>query len=930
MSLAPGVRLGAYEVSALIGAGGMGEVYRARDTNLGREVALKILPDTFTHDPERLARFRREAQVLASLNHPHIGAIYGLDEANGQQFLVLELVDGETLDKRIARGAITVGEALPIAGEIAEALEAAHEKGVVHRDLKPSNIALTNDRHVKVLDFGLAKLGATEGAAVSSPSMSPTITSPAFVTGVGVLLGTAAYMSPEQAKGRESDKRSDIWAFGCVFYEMLTGRALFEGGTVGEILAEVFKSEPDWRRLPAATPESVRRLLRRCLQKEPNLRLRDIGDARLEIKEALTDSDDAAGAVPAVPVSLARRFAPAVGAILVAALAAGVGTWTFKSSAPAVPPSVTRSIIAVRPFDRRTSPGPTESRPPEVRPGRTVIALSPDGRTLVFRAIQDTGGQLFVRPLDRLEATAIPGTEGATSPFFSPEGAWIGFWANGELRKVPVGGGPASAIGRVPGANFPIFGASWGDGDVIVFATADGLWRMPGSGGQPEAVSKPSDDEYAHYLPRILPGGKAILYTRAKTAFRWDDAQIVVRSLPTGEQKVLIDDAADARYVSTGHIVFVRRGALMAAPFDLARLEVIGGPVALVDGVLQAANMGNTDTDSGAGQFAVSDRGTLIYVTGGIAPDDARELVWVDRNGVVENLTALRREFLAPRLAPDGQRVAVITQPSAATGNPRIWIYDVPRRTLTPLTTVDEAAHWSVWSPDGTRVAFSSELAGKLDLFWKSADGTGTSERLTTSPYRKQPSSWSRDGKTLAFVQGGPPATGNDIWILDVMSADHRPRPLLQTPASESFPTFSPDGGWLAYASNDSGRQEVYVQPYPGPGPRVLVSTDGGTSPTWRSDGKELFYYAVLPGNLRRMMAVPVKATAAGFSGGTPRKLFEGQYIMADPVNGYDVTSDGQRFLMVQRLDPPSESPSELVLVENWFEELKVRVPATR
>jgi serine/threonine-protein kinase len=534
-----------------------------------------------------------------------------------------------------------------------------------------------------------------------------------------------------------------------------------------------------------------------------------------------------------------------------------------------------------------------------------------------------------VRPLDRLEATPISGTEGATSPFFSPDGAWIGFWANGELRKVPLTGGPASTISRVPGTTLPIFGASWGDRDVIVFATNEGIWRVPGSGGRPEAVSKPSGAEYGHYLPRILPGGEAILYTLAKTAFRWDTAQIVVRSLVTGEQKVLIDDGADARYVPTGHLVFVRRGVLMAAAFDLARLELTSGPVALIDGVMQAVNMLNTDNDSGATQFAIADGATLIYVTGGIAPEQARELVWVDRTGIAETLTALRRKFIAPRLSPDGKRVVVTTQPSGATVNHRVWIYDVPRRTLEPLTTVDEAALWNVWSPDGTRVAFSSEVAGKLNLFWKSADGTGTSERLTTSEYRQPVNSWSSDGKVLAFVQDHP-ATGNDIWVLDVSGAARRPRPLVQTPASENFPVFSADGRWLAYTSNDSGRQEVYVQPYPGPGPRALVSTDGGSSPAWRSDGTELFYYVALPGNLVRMMTVPVKATAAGFSGGTPRKLFEGRYVMTEPVRGYDVTPDGQRFLMVQPLDSPPEPATELVLVENWLEELKAHLPATR
>jgi serine/threonine protein kinase/Tol biopolymer transport system component len=941
-----GRRLGVFHVKSRLGAGGMGEVYRAYDTRLKREVALKVLPDAFSQDRDRLARFQREAELLATLNHPNIAAVYGLEQADpspgsGQAAmtaLILELVEGETLADRLARGSrlktqgLPLDEALPIARQIADALEAAHEKGVIHRDLKPANIKVTPDGRVKVLDFGLAKLTQASGSALRAPgelSDSPTITPPALMTEAGMILGTAAYMSPEQARGKPVDKRSDIWAFGCVLYEMLTGRRPFAGESVTDTLTLIITKEPDWSPLPGQTPSAIRRLLRRALAKDRNERLADIADARIELKDALTAGrDDAAGAVQALPISLKRRFAPVLGAVVVTAVAVGVGTWILKPAAPAVQPSVTRSVIAVEPFNQRTPANPGQNRPPgPIRPFRTAVALSPDGRTLVFRGTRDAGGQLFIRPLDRLEATPIPGTDGANSPFFSPDGTWIGFWANGELRKVPVGGGPASTIGRVPGPSLAVYGASWGDGDVIVFATRAGLWRLPARGGRPEAVSVPSEVEYAEYLPRLLPGGEAILYTLAKTAFRWDNAQIVVRSLVTGTQKVLIDDGADARYVPTGHLVFVRRGVLMAAPFDLPRLELTGGPVALVDGVMQSTNQPNTDTDSGAAQFAVADRGTLVYVTGGIAHDQERELVWVDRNGLFDLLTPLRREFLAPRLAPDRKRIAVTTQPSGATAGHRVWIYDLPRRMLTPLTTLDEAALWNVWSPDGARVAFSSEVAGKLNVFWKSADGTGTSERLTTSEYLS-PNSWSPDGKTLAFVQNHP-ATARDIWVVDVGSSDRSPRPLMQTPASESFPAFSTDGRWLAYTSDDSGRQEVYVQRYPGPGPRVVVSTDGGTSPAWRSDGSELFYFKTLPENYMRMMVAPVKATAAGFSSGTPRKLFEGRYVMADPVRGYDVTPDGQRFLMVRPLDPPPEPATELVLVENWFEELKARVPVT-
>ncbi|OFV90291.1 MAG: hypothetical protein A3G76_04755 [Acidobacteria bacterium RIFCSPLOWO2_12_FULL_65_11] len=931
MPLDRGTQVGLYVIDSLIGAGGMGEVYRARDPKLNRDVALKVLPAHFALDADRLARFKREAQVLASLNHPNIAAIYGFEEAAGVQALVLELVEGPTLADRIGRKPIPLDEALPIARQIAEAVEAAHEIGIVHRDLKPANVKVRPDGAVKVLDFGLAK--AVEGdAAAPVTSNSPTLSMGATVH--GVILGTAAYMAPEQARGKKVDKRADVWAFGCVLYEMLTGKRAFGGDELSDTLAAVLRAEPDWTALPSSTPRAIRRLLHRCLEKEAHERLQAIGDARLEIKESLTAAgDDAAAAVPAPSVSLMRRFAPVVGALVVTAVAVGIGTWTLKPSVPATQPVVTRSLIAVQPFDQRTPAGPSENRLPLARPDRTAIALSPDGLTLVFRGTRGRGMvQLFMRALDRLDATPIPGTEGADSPFFSGDGTWIGFWANGELRKVPLAGGPVSAIGKVPGGGAAprAFGASWGDGDVIVFATSDGLWRVKAAGGQPESVSKPSEIEHAHYLPSMLPGGEAILFTLPKTGFRWDDAQIVVRSLVTGVQKVLLEDGADARYVPTGHIVFARRGTLMAVPFDLARLELTGGAVALIDGVMQAVAMGNFNADSGAGQFAMADRGTLIYATGGIAPDQERALVWVDRNGTVEALAAPPREYLAPRLAPDGQRVAVFTQAPGARGNQRVWIYNVPRRTVTPLTTGEEQGFWNIWSPDGARIAFTSAVGGRLNLFWKSADGTGESERLTTSEYQQRPSSWSSDGNALAFVQTHP-ATGNDIWVLDVGSADHRPRPVVQTPADERFPAFSTDGRWLAYTSNEAGREEVFVRPYPGPGSRVQVSTGGGRDPAWKFDGSELFYGSSIARDLVSLMAVPVKSTPAGFSAGIPRKLFEGRYqLTAAPIRSFDVTANGQRFLMVQPLDPRPEPPTELVLVTNWFEELKARVRATR
>jgi serine/threonine-protein kinase len=585
MSLSAGARIGPYEIVSLIGAGGMGEVYRARDERLNRVVAIKVLPDAFACDGDRLARFKREAQLLASLNHPNIAAIYGFEETSvvGAGFsrpihaLVLEFVDGPTLAGRLATGPLPVEEALPVARQIAEALEAAHEIGIVHRDLKPANIKVSEEGAVKVLDFGLAK--ALEGD-VTSPEMSQSPTLTVAATGMGVILGTAAYMAPEQARGKAVDRRADIWAFGCVLYEMLTARRAFEAAEVSDTLAAVLRGEPDWSALPPATPGSIRRLLRRCLQKDRRSRLQAIGDARIEIIDALAGHEDGMPDIAAAPRSSMRRVAPVAAAAIVSGVLGATLVWRLQPSASDTQPLVTRTLLAVRPFDRRPPPPAGETTPPAARPDRTALALSPDGRILVFRALNVAGvAQLFARGLDRLEPTALAGTEQSDTPFFSPDGQWLGFWAAGELRKVPVAGGVATTVTRVPGAGSAprIFGASWGTGDVIVFATDTGLWSVAASGGEPVSLSAPRENEYRHTLPHMLPGRRQVLFTVTRTPFEWADAQIVVRSLDTGEQKVLVEDGADARYVPSGHIVFIRQGVLMAAAFDLATLEIAGG-----------------------------------------------------------------------------------------------------------------------------------------------------------------------------------------------------------------------------------------------------------------------------------------------------------------------------------------------------------------
>jgi serine/threonine-protein kinase len=922
MPLVPGSRFGSFEVAALLGAGGMGEVYHARDPRLNRGVALKILLELSARDPDRLARFKREAQLLASLSHPNIAAIYGVEEADGVHALVLELVDGPTLAEQITHGPIAMEDALPLARQIADALEAAHEIGIVHRDLKPANIKVSDKGIVKVLDFGLAK--ATDPALSSAElSQSPTLTTGA--TRAGVILGTAAYMSPEQARGKAVDRRADVWAFGCVLYEMLTGRRAFEGEVISETLAAVLRGEPDWTALPESTPRAIERLLRRCLQKDPRERLQSIGDARIEITEATKAGGDATGsaAAPARPPQPATaRVDLIAAAALAGAILAGAAVWMLKPSAAAAPALVTRSLLAVQPFDQRAPAKPGESRVPITRRDRTSIALTPDGRTLVFRALGDITEQLYVRPLDKLAATPLAGTERSEHPFISADGQWLGYKFGDELRKIPTAGGIATTITRIPGARTApaIYGASWGPGDVIVFATEQGLWRVSAAGGETRRVTTPSETEYRHTLPHILPGGRSVLFTITTASYRWDDARIAVRVLDSDEQKVLIENGADARYAN-GHIVFMRAATLMAVPFDVERLEVTGSPVALVEGVMQAMNTGNSGTDSGAGQVALSPTGRLVYATGGPAPIQPRALVWIDRSGTIEPLSVPERPYSAPRIAPDGRRIAVAIGPDTER---RIWVHDVQRGGLSAVTAPREVAFWNIWSPDGQRIAYSGSGA---DIALRSSDGTGAPEVVHATRNFATPASWSSDGRLLAYVER-PAFTEDeigpqeDIWIQDFSDPKQPRRPFIQTPATEFFPEFSPDGKWLAYTSTESGRAEVYVQPYPGPGTRIQISTQGGSAPAWTSNGMEIVYPQPTGQRTNAMMTVTVRATAAGLSVDAPRKLFEGTFTFTGPIRGYDVTPDGRRFLMVQPRDPPPQPPIELVLVENWVAEL--------
>ena len=888
MILAAGTRLGQYEVLAPLGSGGMGEVYRARDTKLGRDVALKVLPDAFTLDRERIARFKREAQVLASINHPNIAAIYGVEDSTNVYALVLELVEGETLADRIAHGPVPLAEAMPIANQIAEALEAAHERGIIHRDLKPANIALRPDGTVKVLDFGLAKaLDVAPGS--SDPSLSPTFTTPAM-TQVGVILGTAAYMSPEQARGRSVDHRADIWAFGVVLFEMLTGQRLHPGETVSDTLASVLKTEPLWNALPHATPSSLRRVLRSCLEKDPKRRLQAIGDRRLLVDDPVQPATvSGSPSVTFVAVGMAAVLAVALVTLSVVHFREPLAVHT---SAP-----MARVAIALPPeskLDHKVNP---------------ALALSPDGTRLTYVAVQGTNApQLFLRVMDGTAATPIAGTEGAHSPFFSPDGQWIGFFAQGKLKKVPAAGGAPQVLCDAPVG----LGGDWAAGDTIFFVPYNlgGVWRIAASGGTPEEITRLNRDtgEVSHRWPQALPGGKGLLLT-VWVGPGWDEKSLQLHVLATGERRVLAQGASSGRYVASGHLVYNRDGAqnLMALPFDLARLQVTGGPaVTLAEQVWESGAEG--------AQYAVSDAGTVAYV-----PSHARRyerrLVWVDRQGKVEPLPASARPYLDPRLSPDGQQLALSSEESTE----RVWMYNFARSTLTALTSAGVSSQSPVWMPDGVRIVYRGTRKGYRNLYSKTADGSDDEQRLSTNESMHTPVSVSPDGTRLAFTEIDR-ATGNDIWMLS-LGGNQQAEPFLATPASENNAHFSPDGHWIAYASDESGRFEVYVQPFPGPGRKWTISTNGGNEPVWSRDGREMFYRS---GDA--MMAVPITSQPT-FAAGLPHQLFSGQFEQTGTgTSGYDVSPDGRRFLMIQATEP-EEPATQVSVVINWFEELRRLVP---
>ena len=907
-----GKTLSHYRITEKLGQGGMGEVYRAEDTVLARHVAIKVLPDIFAGDPERLARFEREAKVLASLNHPNVASIYGLEQADGKRFLVLELVEGQTLAERLHKGPLPFEEALEVCRQIAEGLEAAHEKGIIHRDLKPANVKVTPEGKVKILDFGLAR-ALHDQAATADMSHSPTITDE--MTRPGVILGTAAYMSPEQAKGKTVDKRADIWAFGCVLYECLTAKRAFQGDTITETVAAILKNEPDWTLLPVDTPLFVRVVLRQCLQKDPSLRLHDIADARVEMREGLSESAEV------IPV--ARRFplgwvlSTGAATLVIGILIGPAVIKYFRLATSQISQPVVRSPVRLESGHRLDG-----WRVPPLFVGfdhltRTAMAISSDGRFIVYSAVKENPGpqdkeRLYLCRTDQLGSKPIAGTEGGISPFLSTDDRWVGFWAEGKLMKVAIDGGVPVVLCNVD----RLFGASWGFDNSIIFApdATSGLFRVSAESGEPEALTTPdkAKEEVSHRLPHCLPDGKCTLFTIMREPFDLQP-RIAVLDLKTRKWRVLMGDAADARYVPTGHLVFLRQGTLMAVPFDLEKNEVTGQPAPAIANVMQALNIGGAPWNTAAGQFSISNSGWLAYAEGGALPDRQNSLIWVDHQGRAEPVASFKAPLSAPRLSPDGQRIAY----TAEGREYQVWVYDLNRGTASRLTDEGKAGYVT-WIPDGKRVIFDWMKSGQPNLFWMPADGSSAWERLTTSEYEQRPGSLTPDGTTLALVEVA------DILLLDLRS--RRVTPFLNSQAEELYPVFSPDGHWMAYTSDESGRHEVYVRPFPGPGGKWLISHEGGLEPLWARNGKELFYRSLDP-PWSQVWAVDVR-TDGNFSASKPRLLFNVPGLGGrSPIRTWDLSLDGQRFLMVKMEEAKPTPVTEMILVQNWFEELKRLCP---
>ena len=874
MALSVGTRLGPYEITAALGAGGMGEVYRARDAKLNRDVAVKILPESFAADPERIARFRREAQLLASLNHPHIGTIYGFEESHGIGALVLELVEGPTLADRIARGPISLEESIPIARQVADACEAAHAQGIIHRDLKPSNIKLRPDGVVKVLDFGLAR--ATEATTASADaSQSPTITSPSM-TRAGVILGTAAYMSPEQAKGRVADKRSDIWSFGCVLFEMLTGNRAFGGEDVAETLAFVLTKEPDWNVLPPDTPPSIRRLLRRSLERDRKRRLADMADVRLELDESVAD-----GAGSEAPSASPRRWIP----WSIAGVSAGIALWLAVSTVsdrPADNARVVRSFILL----------PSGLGVRGAISG-AALALSADGRRLAFVGTDATGRrQLWMRALDGSSCQPLADTDGAISPFWSPDGRWLAFVADGKLKKLDPSGGQAVTL-----CESAVSGGAWNRDDIILFTQTNGsLAQVRASGGAALTVTAVAAEEYRHVQPFFLPNGQNFGYVALGLG---SEVAVYVASLTSGERAQLPLDAIFVQYAQ-GFLLFSQGNTLMAQRFDEQRSALVGTAVPVAERL-------RVDYGTRGKYFSVSATGMLVFQED---PSPGFELVWYDRRGRPTGTLGTAADYSDVSLSPDARRL-LVSIGEAGTTNRDLWMFDVVRGIRTRFTVSSEPETHNIWSPDGKRVVYDSLRKGHRDMFQKASDGSGYEEVLLETEFDENPVDWSPDGRFISYLRRS--AGKVNIWMLP-LEGDRKPFPFRESSFNEIGGRFSPDGRWVAYFSTESGRAEIYVSPLSRPGEKLQVSTAGGVDALWGPDGKEIFYLSD-----GKLMAAAVSTDGDQFRVGEVKPMFELQKI--GPRWSYDVSPDGQRFIAVTRKWESVSAP--LTLVDNWPELLE-------
>ncbi len=898
MPLNSGEKLGPYEILSPLGAGGMGEVYRARDSKLGRDVALKVLPEEFAQHRARLARFQREARLLASLNHPNIAAIYGLEESAGVLALVMELVEGRTLGDLIAGKPMPIGEALPIARQIAEALEFAHEKGIIHRDLKPANIQLTQEHQVKILDFGLAK--ALEGGG-SQANISDSPTLPAEATQSGVIVGTPTYMSPEQAQGKAVDRRADIWAFGCVLYEMLTGKRAVEGETVSDTLASVLKAEPDWSALPQQLPAPLGHLLRRCLTKDPKQRLRDIGEVRIAMEEAMSGS-----AAPVSPPAAESRLGAlqrvlpwAVSAIVFIAAALVVSHYWRAASLHPLP--VYSYIL------------PPEKTTFDFRNGIGAPVLSPDGTKLIFAADDSSGNEmLWIRRLDSPGADKLPGTEGASFPFWSPDSRFVAYFVPGKLMKMDASGGPPQAICDAPSGR----GGTWNADGVIVFAPqalGRSLYRVSAAGGNPVSLIAPDAKNLraSSRWPVFLPDGRHFVYWSgypADTNTPQNSNGIYLASLDGKHPEFLLPADSDALYSPPGYLLYLQGLTLMAQPFDARALKLAGSAFPVAEEVANPPNFR-------FGNFSVSASGDLVFESGGQVQD---QVGWVDASG--KQLGAVGEPGIIDdlRLSPSGKFLveAVTAGPQSRASD--LWIEDLARGIRTRFTFDPWGHEYPVWSPDETKIAFSSERTGVFDIFVKPAIGTGAEQVLVEDSDPKYVNDWSRDGRYIAYMRLERGKTGWDIWILP-LSGDKKPFPFLASPFNETDAAFSPDGKWLAYTSDESARNQVYVVPFPQGNGKWQISSNGGHAPRWRQDGKELYYHT--PD--RKLMAVAMEVKNGSPVIGDPRFLF----LVNTPAGtgsqgfGYDVTADGKKFAVLTEGSKFGTEP--LTLMTNWTADLK-------